>query len=423
VLFGLQSTRLPEAALRLSTSAAIRGLSSEPFMKLFTCPKCQQVLFFENVQCTRCGQMLAYLPDQAVVTALEPEPERAADAAPALVPTAATGRSGVRRRRYRLCANYTEQGVCNWAVAADDGEALCEACRLNAVIPDLAEPSAREAWRRMEIAKHRLLYTVMQLNLPVETKAQSPGGIAFAFKRDGQGGEDRVFTGHNDGLITINLDEADDPSREKMRQQMGEAYRTLLGHFRHEVGHYYWDRLVRDSKWLEGYRALFGDERADYAASQQRHYNDGPPGDWESQFISSYASMHPWEDWAETFAHYLHMVDTLETARSFGLALRPKSVGGAKLDDMAARRLDFDDFDDLISAWFPLTIALNSLNRGMGLYDLYPFVLSEKVLEKLRFVHDLIESGSWDAIEPVKEAEMAGRPATPGPQQQAAMAT
>jgi hypothetical protein len=385
-------------------------------MKLFTCPKCQQVLFFENVQCTRCGQMLAYLPDQAVVTALEPEPGSSSDGAPALVPTHATGRSGVRRRRYRLCANYTEHGVCNWAVVADDADVLCEACRLNDVIPNLAEPRALTAWRQMEIAKRRLLYTVMQLDLPVETKADSDRGLAFSFMRDQDGGKTRVFTGHNDGLITINLDEADDPAREKMRQQMGEAYRTLLGHFRHEVGHYYWDRLVRESKWLQPYRALFGDERADYAASQQRHYNEGAPADWENRFISPYASMHPWEDWAETFAHYLHMVDTLETSRSYGLALRPKPVGGAKLDDMAARRLDFDDFDDLITAWFPLTIALNSLNRGMGLYDLYPFVLSEKVIEKLRFVHDLIDSGSWDAIEPALQPEPAALPAAPAPQ-------
>jgi hypothetical protein len=306
--------------------------------------------------------------------------------------------------RYRLCANYTEHGVCNWAVPSEDPEPLCLACRLNDVIPNLSDPLAKTAWQRMEIAKRRLLYTAMGLGLPVESKVESQRGLAFSFKQDEDGGKTRVFTGHADGLITINLDEADDPAREKMRQSMGEAYRTLLGHFRHETGHYYWDRLVRDTQWHAPYRQQFGDESADYAACQRRHYEQGPPPDWAVRFISPYASMHPWEDWAETFAHYLHMVDTLETARSFGLALRPKPVGGARVKEMAARRLDFDDFDDLIQAWFPLTMALNSLNRGMGLPDLYPFVLSEQVTAKLKFVHDMIESGSWEVQEPARPA-------------------
>ena len=177
--------------------------------------------------------------------------------------------------------------------------------------------------------------------------------------------------------------------------QMGEAYRTLVGHFRHEIGHYYWDRLIQDSaELLPKFRELFGDERPDYAQALQRHYAQGAPPDWSLRFVSAYASMHPWEDWAETFAHYLHMVDALDTARAFGVALRAKPIVKAGLAPVRAQRLDFDDFDDLISAWFPLTIALNSFNRGMGLPDMYPFVLGEQTISKLRFVHEVIEAHS-----------------------------
>ena len=185
--------------------------------------------------------------------------------------------------------------------------------------------------------------------------------------------------------------EADDPTREAMRRDMGEAYRTLLGHCRHEIGHYYWDVLVRDGNRLDAFRARFGDERAEYEQARERHYASGPPPDWPARHVSAYASMHPWEDWAETFAHYLHMVDTLETARSHGLALRPPTVDGASLPAVTARRLHFDDFDDLVTAWVPLTVALNSFNRGMGLPDLYPFVLSEAAVRKLQLVHDIVE--------------------------------
>jgi hypothetical protein len=174
---------------------------------------------------------------------------------------------------------------------------------------------------------------------------------------------------------------------------MGETYRTLLGHFRHEIGHYYWNRLVAGSPSLEPFRRLFGDERASYEEALETHYRNGAPPDWPTRFVSSYASMHPWEDWAESWAHYLHMVDTLDTARSFGLALRPEVPSSGKLQ-VGARRLDFNDFDGLARAWFPVTVALNGLNRSMGLPDLYPFVLSDPALEKIRFVHEVIEAES-----------------------------
>jgi hypothetical protein len=272
------------------------------------------------------------------------------------------------------------------------------ACRLNHMIPNLEASETKQSWHRLEIAKRRLLYSLFQLGLPIEGKSERPDGLQFDFLLDpGMPGQSRVLTGHADGVVTINVAEADDPFREKMRVQMGEAYRTVLGHFRHEIGHYYWDRLIGagDDARLSRFRALFGDERADYATAQQRHYAQGAPADWESRFVSAYASMHPWEDWAETWAHYLHMVDTLETARAYGLSLQPgKGAMRSPEPGLASRRLNLLFFQDLIDGWIPLTMALNSLNRSMGMNDCYPFVLSETALDKLRFVHEQVEVGA-----------------------------
>ena len=363
-------------------------------MKSFSCSQCQQLLFFENVACTRCGTKLAYLPDRMIVSPIKEDGASVIALAP-----------GSKGKRYRLCRNSIEHGACNWAVPESDAQPYCLACRLNAVIPDLSDAEAKAAWIRLEAAKRRLIYSLLALHLPVDSRTDRPqGGLAFSFMKEAPGTQ-QVFTGHSDGLITINVAEADDPFREKMRTQMGEAYRTLVGHFRHEVGHYYWDRLIQDSDQLPAYRALFGDERADYGEALKRHYAQGAPADWSLSFVSQYASMHPWEDWAETFAHYLHMVDALDTARGFGVALRANPVVKAGLLPVRAQRLDFDDFDDLIRAWFPLTITLNSFNRGMGLPDLYPFVLGERTIAKLRFVHDVVER-----VMPAQSSSMSPQP-------------
>jgi hypothetical protein len=354
-------------------------------MKLFACTHCRQVVFFESVSCIACGHRLAYLPDANTVSAMIPEPG-SEDGAAIVYRALAVASPTVR---YRLCENGVQHSVCNWAVPTHEDNQLCLACRLNQTIPDLAQPGANEAWSRLEIAKHRLVYGLRELGLPIASRGADEAGLAFVFAAD-QGGQ-RVLTGHDHGVITINVAEADDPFREKIRVQMGEPYRTLLGHFRHEIGHYYWDRLVQSQPWLERFRAAFGDERADYAQALQRHYDEGPPQGWSSQFISAYASMHPWEDWAETFAHYLHMVDTLDTARSYGLALRPAPLGRAPLETTSARGVDFESFDDLVRAWFPLTLALNSMNRGMGMSDVYPFVLSGAAIAKLRCIHELVQ--------------------------------
>ena len=338
--------------------------------------------------------------------------EQAIDGPPGVYVALDPAAGGVR---YRLCNNYTHYAVCNWAIPEHDPNGYCLACRLNQDIPDPNDPAALSSWQGLEIAKRRLVYTLLELGLPIETRQErQQRGLAFAFKSDGPDGE-KVLTGHCDGLVTINLKEADGPAREQMRVALGERYRTLLGHFRHESGHYYWDRLLKDSPQLADYRALFGNEEEDYAEAVKRHY-ESPKQNWADEYVSAYATMHPWEDWAETWAHYLHMVDTLETAQSFGVAIRPQAVGGAAAEAVTSGRVHFEKFEHLIGAWVPLTVALNSLNRSMGLSDVYPFVLGERVIAKLRFVHEVVEragQGIAAGLEPAPQHAPTGRTLSP----------
>jgi hypothetical protein len=239
---------------------------------------------------------LGYLPHQEVVTALE-------EADGGWRALAGEG------ELYRFCAN-SEHDVCNWLVPAEQAEIFCTACRHNRTIPDLGDPENLVRWRKIEYAKHRLFYTLLRLRLPLTTRSEDPNGLAFDFlsnPADGAADQAQVMTGHAGGLITLNVAEADAPERERQRKSMGEPYRTLLGHFRHEIAHYYWDRLIKDSPVIDEFRQLFGDEREDYAAALQRHYANGPPADWTDSFITAYASAHPWEDFAETWAHYFRL--------------------------------------------------------------------------------------------------------------------
>ena len=295
----------------------------------------------------------------------------------------------------RLCAN-ARYDACNWLVPADDQSAYCRACRLNRVIPDLSVPGNLVLWQRLEAAKHRLVYGLLRLGLPLGQGFDRPDlGPRFEFiASSGAAFQEgpTVVTGHSNGVITIDIAEADDVERERHRRDLLESYRTLLGHFRHEIGHYYWDRLVSFGVWHEGFRDLFGDERTDYATALQAHYAAGPRLGWQETHISGYASAHPWEDFAETWAHYLHIVDTLDTAAAFGLQVRasvgqsPRVEAEVTLDPYLEQ-----DFDLLMAGWPSLTYAVNSLNHSMGQPDLYPFVLSPTVQGKLRFVHGLIQ--------------------------------
>jgi hypothetical protein len=350
-------------------------------MKVFHCDHCDHLVFFENTVCVSCERRLAFLPDVLEVGSLDQVDED----------HWASPLTREARPRYRLCQNYVDTAVCNWAVDADDDDPLCESCRLTRVIPDLVVPGNREAWYRLEVAKRRVLYTLLRLGLPLRPAESGPPPLVFEFLADPADGAAPVLTGHANGVVTINIAEADDAEREKRRKALGEPYRTLLGHVRHEIGHYYWARLVEGTPEVERFRALFGDERDDYAAALTRHYQQGPPPDWQAQFVSAYASAHPWEDWAETWAHYLHMSDTLETAAACGLSLRPSRQGEPALPRVPSSLVaPSGPFDRLINSWHPVTYVLNNLNRGMGLTDAYPFVLAPPAIEKLRFVHEVL---------------------------------
>jgi hypothetical protein len=286
--------------------------------------------------------------------------------------------------------------VCNWLIPADSEKTLCTCCELNGTIPNLDNSQYLKAWQKLEYAKHQLVYSLLQLGLPLQNKSEAPEtGLSFNFLSDDLSSPDQpgIQTGHCRGIITINVTEADSANREETRSQLSEPYRTLMGHFRHEIGHYYWELLVKtDSKILQDFRKLFGDERANYSEALQNYYENGPPVDWRDHFVSAYSAAHPWEEWAEAWAHYLHVVDTLETAYSFRISLSPNLHNLPTLDMQA----DIDpyhqgDFDAIIASYIPLTLAINSLNRGMGQPDLYPFVLSPAFLEKLHFIHQLLQ--------------------------------
>jgi len=350
-------------------------------MKTFHCHRCQKLVFFENVKCESCGALLGFVPGLRSVCAFEP----------AFGPAGSGGWRNLHPDAggalYKQCNNYVNENVCNWMLPVDSPGSLCAACELTHIIPDLSRPGNRVYWYRFETAKRRLLFALDALGLPVTSRQQDPeGGLAFELLEDSDA--ERVMTGHDNGLITMNVAEADPVHLERTRSEMGEGYRTLLGHFRHEVGHYYFDRLVAGTVWEAPFRDLFGDERADYGEALKVHYDNGPPPDWERSFVSSYATSHPFEDWAETWAHYLHMVDTIDTAASCGLELNPEAGNEPTLTDSTP--IVNKSFDNLMKRWYPLTYVLNSLNRSLGLADAYPFALAPRVVDKLRFVHLVI---------------------------------
>lgn len=346
-------------------------------MRRFTCD-CGNILFFENTQCLQCGCEVGYSPAAGRMVVLAED-------------------SALRR-----CANGVQYGVCNWLVT-DAGNDLCRACRLNQVIPDMAAPGNLELWAKMEVAKRRVVGSLLGLGLALPSKQQDPvGGIGFEFLRSQPGAP--VTTGHQNGVITVNIEEADDVARERNRRSLHEPSRTLLGHLRHETGHYVWDRWIgslapgnfRRLAFLE----LFGDESADYAAAMERYYREGPAEGWVDRFISGYATMHPWEDWAECWAHYLHILDAMETSESFGLDTKagfmpvtrfPAEAGtlpavlGVEATDPANQA-----FLAWLHQWARLSTVLNEISASLGQpAGLYPFVLSIPVARKMRFIHHL----------------------------------
>jgi hypothetical protein len=338
---------------------------------------CGNTLYFENSKCLACGKETGWCPACRTITALVAEGNlyRCANQA-----------CGARLAK---CSNYSNENVCNRCVVATDPPPaqapLCDCCIHNDTIPDLSVAGNREKWGRLEAAKRRLFYNLDLLGLPHGTAAEGfDPPLAFDFKADvipanefwrTMGAGERVYTGHSNGKITINIREADPAERESLRVDLDEAHRTLIGHFRHEIGHYYWDLLVRGTREDE-FKRVFGDhEQPTYAEALERHYKEGPPASWRENYISAYAAMHPLEDFAETFAAYLELVAVLDTAKHVGIRSVP-DVRTATLEEM-------------VSAQRRIGIALNEMNRAMGLLDFYPKLLVAPVVVKMRFVQNL----------------------------------
>ncbi len=326
-------------------------------MRAFSCPQCDQLVFFENTECLRCGLELGFDPQQRTLIRFD-------------------GATGTHRR----CANQ-QLASCNWLATGAEPGALCTSCRLTRTRPPADDAAAMLAFADAEAAKRRVVFQLLELDLPLTSWAEEPSGLGYDLRASKHA---TVVTGHLDGIVTIDLAEADDPHRERVRQEMGEPYRTMLGHLRHETGHYYWTVLVERAGRLDPFRTLFGDERADYGEAMARHYAQEPPAGWEDQHVSAYATMHPWEDWAETFAHYLNIRDTQQSAAAFGMRIdgRDKALSASPAVDV-----DSEPFESILADWLPLSYALNAVNRSMGRDDLYPFVLSPVVIEKLTWVH------------------------------------
>ncbi len=370
----------------------------------FRC-RCARPVFFANSQCLACGTPLGYDAERRQLMPLVAVQGRSGEA------DAVTGglwrRVGARAApaRYRRCSNLDSAAACNWLIEQGDADAgappLCRCCRLTRTLPDLAQPDAALWWQRIEQAKRRLVSTLIALRVPVRSRVAEDReqGLVFDLLRDPPGGPP-VVTGHADGVITLNVQEADDVWREQRRTELAEPYRTLLGHLRHETGHYYWQRLVAGTRWHEPWRHLFGDERRDYAAALQAHYRDGAPADWGERHVSAYASSHPWEDWAETWAHYLHLQDTLDTARSFGLDGEHVQLHYDRFGPAALGDIDVDAqslaFLRRINGWMELTGVLNELSRCMGVADFYPYVLSAAAVRKLHLVDRIVTAAAPD---------------------------
>ena len=280
-----------------------------------------------------------------------------------------------------FCANRDAVIRCNW-LAGNAGQ-LCLCCRSSEVIPTLSKPENLDRWRKLEQAKRRLIYDLLNLEMPVDAN-----DLRFVFKEDRRTNpdvhEEHVSIGHAEGVITINAAEADEVFREEMRVLLNEPYRTLLGHFRHEAGHYYFD-IILDDELRSAARDIFGDERQAYDEALQQHYREGPQPNWEENFVSAYASAHPVEDWAESWAHFMHIQDVLETASTNGLL---------------AERLRDDWKDEFIR----FAIAVNEVMRSLGLADAYPFLITPVVAAKLDFVHEAVRRFTNRRVEPVPRA-------------------
>jgi ActR/RegA family two-component response regulator len=370
-------------------------------MKRFRCA-CGKEIFFDNTRCLHCNRDVGFSPRSSDLM-VHAQSELYATTTEVNAPPA----GGLR-----ACQNAAI-GICNWLIDPKlEGDAvLCRACRLTRVVPDLSLQENVQRLGEVEAAKRRLLFGLMTLGVPVPSKDDDANGLTFQILAEV--GEEKVVIGHSDGVITIALREADPVHRERERCRLGESYRTVLGHLRHEVGHFYFDRLIANSGRLDEFRALFGDEREDYSAALERHYGSGPPADWRDRFVSAYASSHPWEDWAETWAHYLHACDAVQTATEHGVHDETDATASKRIAAvLAGKRLTAPQFKQFVETWTRTATVLNELNRSLGAHEPYPFVLPGPVVDKLHFVHETVRLAR-DAGALTTTGSLQGKPADP----------
>jgi hypothetical protein len=351
----------------MGTWAGSLGPATVLGMLAFACPVCERLVTFESTSCLNCGSELGYDSSRRAMVSV--------------------GGSGSESPSSR-CAN-AGLASCNWLVEVE-GE-LCRSCALTRTRPNDGDARGLGGFASAERAKRRLLFELADLGLPIEAWREREGALAFDLLSSEQA---PVTTGHADGVITLDLDETDPAHRERMRMRMGEPYRTVLGHLRHEIAHYYQPLLVLEGTPTETRcRTIFGDERGDYQQAMDRYYEWGAPTGWEQRFVSAYATMHPWEDWAETFAHYLHVRDTLQTAAAYGVRVEGPSIETADTAPLHSEPEDREeDMGTLLEAWIPMTYALNAISRSMGAPDLYPFVLTAEIEAKLAFIDGLVRA-------------------------------
>lgn len=334
-------------------------------MHVFHCDRCGAILPFDAATCGSCDAIIGYVGDDRRLRVLSPTADPAVfrlDGADQLV---------------WHCLNAA--WGCNWTVPNEADNTWCRSCQLTRGRPDVGRPDAVAAWVEAEAAKRRLVHQLDGVGLPIVVRSDAnPDGLAFDLVHlPGEGG----ITGHLDGVVTLDLTETDEVHRDDLRRRLGEPFRTVIGHLRHEVGHHYWGYLVQPGDGLDEFHDLFGDPELDYAAAIDQYYATAT-ADWDAtRFISSYATSHPHEDWAETWAHYLHITDALDTAVAHDL-VPPDSAGLLIGDHVGAL-----EFGEILDAWRPINRAVSAVAATLGTPPPYPFEPSGRVIDKLSFVH------------------------------------
>lgn len=311
-------------------------------MQRFSCPACGTAAYFHNLTCV-CGQPLFFDPEARVML-----------------------------NQGEACANRPTIS-CNWIA---DGGQYCRSCAMSYVVPDLNVGDNLLMLARAESAKRWVLANLSCWQWFTNADVgRRPRFLMLSEYTSGR--SEQIMMGHAAGEITINVTEADELIRLQRQRELGEQYRSMVGHFRHELAHFCFDRLSLSPEFLSEFRELFGDERQDYGTALLRHY-EAPlaPGE---DYITPYSTAHPHEDWAETVAHLLHLVDFSDSFVSAGLAMRGVPEGFTPYSE--------PDTNRLINVATEIAIAINDINRALDNSDLYPFVLTGPVRQKLSFAH------------------------------------